>query len=185
MQLLFAFPGARDLGAASLWQQLHWAWSACLLLLESWCRIETLNHAGYKWTLVKEGEQPRSSWDSAPPQPPPQPDNDPWARESSGNSTVQVLGLLWRPGVQMPLPACANNGGSRRGGTEMHRVAGWILVRLAIGLAAAWKPQVGVCCPQVTSLQKSMRHRDDQLQSLRAELARLEATRDRCQPREQ
>jgi hypothetical protein len=67
----------------------------------SWCRIETLNHAGYKWTLVKEGEQPRSSWDSAPPQPPPQPDNDPWARESSGTSTVQVLCLLWRP-------VCAN-----------------------------------------------------------------------------
>ena len=57
----------------------------------SWYRLKTLNHAGYKWTLVKEGEQPRSSWDGGPPQPPPPPDNDPWARESSGTPTVQVL----------------------------------------------------------------------------------------------
>lgn len=33
---------------------------------------------------------------------------------------------------------------------------------------------------QVALLREHMRHRDDQLQSLRSELARLEATRDRC-----
>lgn len=133
MQLLHAFHGARDLDAASLWQQLHWAWSARLLLSGS--RLDsgvepslTLNRAGYKWTLVKEGEQPRSSWDSAPPQPPPQPDSDPWARESSGTSTVQVLCLLWRLGVQTPVPACPSNSGSRRAGIAMHHVAACVLV---------------------------------------------------------
>ena len=141
MQLLHASPSTRDLEAASLWQQLHWAWNARLLL--SGPRLDLVSHrdpqhAGYKWTLVKEGEQPRSSWDSAPPQPPPQPDNDPWARESGGTSTVQVLCLLWRPGVQMPLPACANDGGSRRAGTiEASCCRMYSCKTVAIGRAAA------------------------------------------------
>lgn len=52
--------------------------------------------AGYKWTLVKEGEQPRSATDSgspaqAPPQAPPEADSDPWGYSSGGNSAMQVL----------------------------------------------------------------------------------------------
>lgn len=69
--------------------------------------------------------------------------------------------------------------------TRLPAVPGRVSSHDSVGqLSGAVAPVAGYAerltvCNQVAALREGVRHRDDQLASLRTELARLEATRDR------